>query len=399
MKTNSECCQLKRMLAGWSANAITICVLAGSFTGCTTLQSNDSQISDEERHIKQAEIKASLVTGDENIEQENTNVEKSALMDKTNTQETTEIDETPTQVIFDSGDLSRYVADASDWLGDVFSWSDSAVVETEPETAVVILKPKALSPTTVQTGEAALESHSHNTNTPLESSQKLAVVSSERLDNEQSIEISAPLDADIPPIVEDVITAEAPVLVTELLLDNNENLITAINSLTTENPSAAGISIEAMDQQARARIKRENAIIKPSSQPLRNSTAGNSQALKVWQGCAVSTPTIELDSPGYTTQMWLNVFDDRLMVNATTNIDITMKQVGIKVDNGKLQKFSSKLYASNVVWSADMHALIKNHHSLTIFIGGDELGRNRQAAEVSMAELKELYLANTNCSS
>jgi hypothetical protein len=95
--------------------------------------------------------------------------------------------------------------------------------------------------------------------------------------------------------------------------------------------------------------------------------------------------------------MWLNVYEDRLIVNTTTNLDIKLSQVGVKVDGGQLHKFSRNLYASNGVWEADMQVLFNTNKSLKIYIGGDELGQNRPAAEVSMAQLKELYLANSTC--
>jgi hypothetical protein len=406
MNKNSEYCQLKRMSAGWSANAIAIFVLAVGFTGCTTVQTNDSQISDEERHKKQAEIRASLVTDDENSEQENTKVEKSPTMGNTTTQAityaSTEIDEASQQDFSDSKDFSRYVTNATNWLGDVFSWSDSSTAAIEPEN-VVTLKSEPIVSTTILNSAAKLESDDQNTNTPIDASQKAEVkISPEIVVYNQALDNSPLIESKALSIVENLSAEEESVLVTNsLLLDkanDNESLITAINTLTTENPSAAGISTEVLEQEVRARINVESTITQPTSQPLLKPIVVNSKLLKAWQECALSTPTIELESPGYTTQMWLNVFDDRLMVNATTNIDINMKKVGIKVDNGKLQKFSGKLYASNVVWSADMQSLFKNHNSLKIFIGGDELGRNRQTTEISMADLKALYLANTNCS-
>jgi hypothetical protein len=424
MNKYSEYCQLKRKYAGWSVSAIVICVLAGSFTGCSTLESYDSQVSNEERLKAQAELKASLVAGDENIEQKNTSVEKDSL-----------IEEASQPVIFGSGDL----AGALNWLGDVFSWSDSSpdadkavpvaedakVTKSEAE-ILVYLNSQSPAPNIAPIDETAFEAHSNNKQVLIENTQKLEIASSENLDTNSAIEETA-LTEDIAiteesALTENIITKEEPVLteniitkeelvLTEVIVAkqdsdvvtslerDNENIIAAINALTIENPSAAGIPTETMEQEVSARIQSEKTVAQSESEsfikPLVKTTAEMKAA---WHECALSTPTIELESPDYTTQMWLNVYDDRIMVNTTTNIDINMKQVGVKVDNGKLQKFSGKLYASNVVWSADVQSLFKNNKSLKIFIGGDELGRNRQAAEISMAELKALYKANTNCS-
>jgi len=379
-----------------SVRTMLVLTLVGSFSGCASLQSNDSQANQEELLIEQAEIKESLYLDEAKTDEENNPAFKQTLMTKE-----TEISETPKHVLFNSEDFSRYITETSTWLGEAFSWSGessgkpSATINDEVE---ITSKSQRLNSSSPNSVGIKTESNAENV-VAIEAPKKSSI-------NQQVIEISAPLNDIDKPSVSKVEVSEAPVLVTEVLLsepsrkNENEKLIAAINAITTENPSAAGIPMEVFEQEVRSRIKPDKikAIQKQINEPSLNPLIGDSNAIKSWKGCAVSSPTIELDSPNYTTQMWLNVFEDRLMVNATTNIDINLKQVGIKVDDGKLQKFSSKLYASNVVWSADMQALFNTNKSLKIFIGGDELGRNRQAAEVSTAELKALYLANSTCS-
>jgi len=410
MKINSEYCQLKRMYAEWVVRTMAVLTLAGSFSGCAALQSSDSQVQTEERLKKQAEIKASLYT------EENTDVKNTPTFDKSTSLKKNEIDKTPQHVLFNAEDFSRYATQTSNWLAGAFSWSKESSDEPfeiiEPETdntsePIILysgsIKSSVVNDKTSLIKTDALEVLNVN-NQAL--AQNLDQADKEGAYNQQVYELLPHLISKNETTETKIEIIAEPVLVTEVLsqvLSNdieNKKLITAINTMTNKKPSAAGISMEAFEQETRLSIRSENTKTsqKKVSEPLVNPLVGNSNAIKSWNGCSVASPTFELNSPDYTTQMWLNVFEDHLMVNTTTNIDINMKQVGIKIDNGKLQKFTSKLYASNVVWSADIQTIMKNHKSLKIIIGGDELGRNRQTADVSMAELKALYLANTRCS-
>jgi len=380
------------------ARLLIVLAMLGSLSGCAALHSNEEpELSKIERLNKQAEIKASLFIEDENTYIENTSTEMKPVYEETISPKKREVQATHKQVLFNSEDFSQYAIKASNWLSEVFTLNNTSTDLTEHEVDTVT-KPQSLISNTNQASEGEVEVDTNAKNNDL--------INLERSINDKVIETPATLSNKSKSVAEKVETSKEPILVTEILLlepssgKENIKLIAAINTMTGNNPSAAGMPVEVLEHEARSSL--ESGITKDIKKQMYESSlsplTGNSKAVKSWGGCAMSSSTIELESPDYTTQMWLNVLEDRLIVNTTTNLDIKLKQVGIKVDGGQLHKFSRNLYASNAVWAADMQTLFNNNKSLKIYIGGDELGRSRPAAEVSMAELKALYLANTTCS-
>ena len=175
-----------------------------------------------------------------------------------------------------------------------------------------------------------------------------------------------------------------------------------INRLTEETPTAAGIETRAVLDVPKVT---EPVKQRPVSQIASSFTTSNFGIWKIeknWDGkhpgvCRLSTSTIQIDQHDYTTQLWFNVVGGKLLVNSTTNIDIKQSGVGIKADNGKLQRFAEKIYSSNVVWSGNLAETLKSNDELTIILGGSELGKNTHEASIDLQGLKKGYSAYQAC--
>lgn len=180
-----------------------------------------------------------------------------------------------------------------------------------------------------------------------------------------------------------------------------------VNQLIEENPTAAGIEVKTIAPVETL----VPDVIKTKTPENRNSSLSKTfkrEAFGIWtiekngEGqyagiCRVSTPTRQLDQPDYSTQLWLNIINDELIVNTSTSIDIKQKGVGIKTNNEKLTPFSKNIYADTVVWSGDLDKILKKSNQLDIVIGGSELGKQTITTSLSLNDLKKAYSAYNNC--
>lgn len=115
------------------------------------------------------------------------------------------------------------------------------------------------------------------------------------------------------------------------------------------------------------------------------------------ENCTLASTSMQVALDNYSTQIWLNVVGDDLLVNSTTNIDIRKPRVGVKLDNGPLQPFTKKQYATSAVWSGDLKQALQNNKQLSVVIGGDELGNRTKEVAVELVDLKRAYSEYTKC--
>lgn len=152
-------------------------------------------------------------------------------------------------------------------------------------------------------------------------------------------------------------------LVAETATLNIES-VEAINRLTQENPSAAGIPVDKVLPEIKkevADVPLANEILRlagPTDYQLDKSEYGMWQLVKnddsqYQEVCSLSSSTLQLEDETYFTQVWLKVVGNDLLVNSTTNIDIRKPRVGVKFDNGSLQRFNKNYFQTSAVWSGD----------------------------------------------
>ncbi len=163
--------------------------------------------------------------------------------------------------------------------------------------------------------------------------------------------------------------------------------VSQINSLTNENPTSVG--------EAKKPYLATQETIKTQHFGLWKLTPN-------WDGehpghCGLFTPTMQIDQDNYSTQVWLGVIDDKLLVNTSTNIDINKPGVGIQANDGKLQLFAQNRFANNAVWSGSLANTLKTNNKLNIILGGNELGQGTQEIAINLADLKKAYPRYQKC--
>ena len=176
------------------------------------------------------------------------------------------------------------------------------------------------------------------------------------------------------------------------------NSVDQINRLIEDNPTASGIAapvvldVPEVEFQSAAEVIKESQLIDFGIWKIENRQGGQFSGK-----CQLSTATFQIDQQDYAAQVWLTVVDDKLLVNSTFDINIKQSGIGIKTDNGVLQRFSDKVYSSNAVWSGNITKTLKSSNNLKIILGGREFGNKTHEVAVNLKGLKKGYPLYQKC--
>ncbi len=199
----------------------------------------------------------------------------------------------------------------------------------------------------------------------------------------------------------------APVAEKASPVSDDEQAIAAINQLTKDNPTAA----LAKDYKVLPEVSTKAELSVPNEILLLASPAEYRPEITeygMWkiakdepsayrEHCTLASATMQVSFDNYSTQVWLKVVGDELLVNATTNIDINRPRVGVKLDNGPLQSFTKKHFQTSAVWSGDLESALNTKKRLSVIIGGNELGARTQEVSVELKDLKRAYAEYRKC--
>ena len=188
---------------------------------------------------------------------------------------------------------------------------------------------------------------------------------------------------------------------------SDDALVAQINALNKSEPTAAGTKPNEVTQQVYAEKDAQRLTEKMSQQLKRASKIANLEIFQ-WQlemqkaahnriDCRLSSPTIQLDSPNYTTQLWFTIENNRLIVNATTDIDPMLPLVGLYLENGGFEKFLSKKHSHYVAWEGDIEGLLIENRLIKLVISGNDLQSEIQLAAINLASLKSIYPKYQSC--
>ena len=161
--------------------------------------------------------------------------------------------------------------------------------------------------------------------------------------------------------------------------------IAKINQITVENPTSSGARDNSVTFKEDV-IELEWSIEKESN-------------VNLLESCQLATPTFQIEGDDYSTQVWFNVTNNKLLINTTTNLDIAKEGVGIKINNGTLESFTTNRDATSAYWAGDISTLIENNQSMGVVISGNELGKYQHEAVIDLDGLKEKYKGYLKCNS
>jgi len=171
---------------------------------------------------------------------------------------------------------------------------------------------------------------------------------------------------------------------TELLaaVGSDSSAIMKINALNITQPAAVG----------------------PDKKRLNESLNGREEISLDWHreegassSCVLSTPTVQIESDDYTTQLWFYIANNQLFIHTTANLDISLPGVGIQFGGEKLQAFSDLLRGRTSVWQGDLQKNLQTSDKMRVVLGVNELSKFKQELTVNLEGLKSAYYQNKTC--
>ena len=115
--------------------------------------------------------------------------------------------------------------------------------------------------------------------------------------------------------------------------------------------------------------------------------------------CKLSTPTLQISTSNkdYSSQIWIDIEEQRLVVNAFMPMDITKPNTGIQVDNQALIPFTEKLYSTRAVVTASLTNELAQGKNLKIFINGKEVGKQILQRNVPLTNMSNAIVSLKRC--
>lgn len=115
--------------------------------------------------------------------------------------------------------------------------------------------------------------------------------------------------------------------------------------------------------------------------------------------CKLSTPTLQASTSNrdYSSQIWINIEEQRIIVNAFMPLDITHPKSGIQIDNQTLIPFTEKANSTRVVITGDHTATLAAGKQLTIFVNGKDVGKQVLQRNVKLTNMNNAINALKGC--
>ncbi|MFD2229573.1 hypothetical protein [Alkalimarinus sediminis] len=115
--------------------------------------------------------------------------------------------------------------------------------------------------------------------------------------------------------------------------------------------------------------------------------------------CKLKTPTLQISGKDYSSQIWLDIEEQKVVVNAYMPLNINHPKTGIQVDNQPLMPFAEKVSSTRAVVVGDMTTQLSSGKELRIFINGKEVGKQVLKRDVKLNNMNAAISALRSCGS
>jgi len=115
--------------------------------------------------------------------------------------------------------------------------------------------------------------------------------------------------------------------------------------------------------------------------------------------CKLSSPTLQTSTSNneYSSQIWMDIEEQRIIVNAYMSLDITHPKTGIQIDNQPLIPFTEKLYSTRAIITGDFTNELAEGKQLHIFINGEEVDKKILKRDVKLTHMNIAIRALQHC--
>lgn len=173
---------------------------------------------------------------------------------------------------------------------------------------------------------------------------------------------------------------------------SSEQPIPAADTTKTAGALAIGAETTAADEET-------------TGQPLTRSSKNLGKSYGIWTlkdagngFCKLKTPTLQIGNKEYSSQIWMDIEEQKIIVNAYMALDIKHPKTGIQIDNQALVPFAEKVNSTRAVVTGDMTAQLSAGKELHIYINGKEVGKKVLKRNVKLTDMNAAISALRSCS-
>jgi len=227
---------------------------------------------------------------------------------------------------------------------------------------------------------------------PPETAASTPVSSSEpKTNTERKVENADALMATLVAPIEEPVTQEPEVViakpvakinVAEVKKEIKTEVTTAvkvkpIEKIVAQAPKEKMVPKKAEEVVAAKKVTKSKSIL--NTKPLKISVNDLPTTYDIWQfkqgvaalekGVVISTPTWEMGKEGYNSQIWLTVMENQILINSSSDIDLSAGELGIKINGGELVPFT-RIEDNNIgVLEGEWLNQLQEGGTMDIFLG------------------------------
>jgi len=181
------------------------------------------------------------------------------------------------------------------------------------------------------------------------------------------------------------------------ITSQKEEPTNAENKQTASNPVAASTSAPVIAATPSSELAQKNVTRSENN-------LGNSYGIwtlkKSSNGfCKLSSPTLQTSTSNneYSSQIWMDIEEQRIVVNAFMPMEITHPKTGIQIDNQALIPFTEKVYSTRAVVTGNLTTELAQGNQLHVFINGKEVGKQILKRDVKLTNMNSAISALQSC--
>lgn len=203
-----------------------------------------------------------------------------------------------------------------------------------------------------------------------------------------------------------------------VISETDEQAIAVIKQLNEELPTASGMPADLHLSANESKLRDELSIIHHDASRTETPILLSQQIKRLldktrtetldWhlkidtsqnkqQACRLSTPSIQLDKAGYSTQVWLDITDNSLYLNSTLTLDPSLLYNGFQLESGEFIKLSLSKPAHYAHWQGNLSTLLHENNKLSFIIGGQDINSEYQFISINLKNLKQQFPKFLDC--
>lgn len=113
--------------------------------------------------------------------------------------------------------------------------------------------------------------------------------------------------------------------------------------------------------------------------------------------CKLKTPTLQIGNKEYSSQIWLDIEEHQMVVNAYMPLDISHPKTGIKINNQALIPFTKKANSTRAIITGDLTTQLASGQVLSVLINGKEIGKKVLKRNVKLNNMSNAITALNSC--